>query len=306
MANFVQKYEKNPILEPIRDREWESQRVFNCAAVYEKGKIHIVYRAQGEDGISRLGYASSSDGFHIDERHDIPIFFPIGSAELFGCEDPRIAQIEDFYYMSYTAYGKRKWSKSAKTRLAQVAITSIPVKDFLEQKWNWKKRIYPFPEVDSKNCVLFPKKFQGKYVIYHRIPPYIWATYSDTLEDWSSSYHKIVMRPDQEWEKVKIGAAAPPIETEKGWLLIYHGVDEKFTYRLGLALVDREEPTKIVKLREPILEPTEKFEGKIIFSCGAVILDGRLLIYYGANDRVIGVAEAKLSSIFELFEREGL
>jgi predicted GH43/DUF377 family glycosyl hydrolase len=267
--------------------------------------VHIIYRAQGEDGISRLGYASSSDGFHIEERWDVPIFSPIGSAEALGCEDPRIIRIGDFYYMSYTAYGKRSWGKTVKERLAQVAITSISVKDFLEQRWNWRKRIYPFPEVDSKNCVLFPEKFQGKYVMYHRIPPHIWMAYSDTLEDWSASYHRIVMTPSQEWEKVKIGAAAPPVETEKGWLFIYHGVDEKFTYRLGLALVDRKDPAKISKLQKPILEPTEEYEGRIIFSCGMVVLDGKLLVYYGANDSVIGVAEAELSKLLELFEEVG-
>lgn len=296
------KYEKNPILEPIKGHPWESERVFNCAALYEKGKVHIVYRAQGEDGISRLGYACSSDGLHIEERWDIPIFTPINFSEVWGCEDPRITKIEDCYYMSYTAYGKRRWSKSLKQRLAQVAITSISVNDFLNRRWNWGRRIYPFPEVDSKNCVLFPQKFQGKYVLYHRIPPYIWATFSDKIDDWAASYHKIVMTSSEDWEKVKIGAASPPIETEKGWLLLYHGVDEKFTYRLGLALVDKKDPTKISKFKKPILEPTEEYEGKIVFSCGAVVMDGRFLLYYGAGDRVIGVAEADLSELLSLFK----
>jgi len=294
----LRKCEKNPILEPIEGHPWESERVFNCAAVYEKGKVHIVYRAQGEDGISRLGYASSSDGFHIDDRLDTPIFSPTGALfESSGCEDPRITRIGDSYYMCYTAYGNRRWSKSAKSRLAQVAITSISLRDFLDRRWNWGKRIYPFPEVDSKNCVLFPQKFQGKYVLYHRIPPHIWIAYSDTLADWSASHHKIVMSPVEEWEKVKIGSGPPPIEVGEGWLLIYHGVDEKFTYRLGLAFIDKEDPTKVSKLRTPILEPTEEYEEKIVFSCGAVVLDGKLVVYYGAADRVICAAVAELSEL---------
>jgi len=185
--------------------------------------------------------------------------------------------------------------------LAQVAITSISVEDFLDHQWNWKRRIYPFPQVDSKNCVLFPKKFQGKYVIYHRIPPNIWLASSDNIEDWSASYHRIVMTPSEAWEKVKIGSASPPIETEKGWLLLYHGVDEKFAYRLGLALVDKEDPTRISKLKRPILEPAERYEGKIVFSCGAVVINGKLLVYYGADDRVIAVAEAELSELLSFF-----
>ena len=109
------------------------------------------------------------------------------------------------------------------------------------------------------------------------------------------------MSPSEEWEKVKIGSGAPPIETEKGWLFIYHGVDERFTYRLGLALVDKKDPTKISKLQKPILEPTEEYEGKIVFSCGAVVLGEKILVYYGANDRVICVAEAELSELLSLF-----
>jgi len=299
---LLRKYGKNPILEPVKDHPWESERVFNCAAVYEKEKVHIVYRAQGEDGISRLGYASSFDGFHIGERCDTPIFTPLNFSEARGCEDPRMTKMEDFYFMSYTAYGKRSWSKRSKERLAQVAITSISAEDFLNQRWNWGERIYPFPEIDSKNCVLFPKKFQGKYVLYHRIPPYIWLASSDKIGGWSASYHKIVMTPTEQWERVKIGSASPPIETEKGWLFLYHGVDGKFTYRLGLALVDKEDPTKISKLKEPILEPTEEYEGKIVFSCGAVVIDGKLLVYYGADDRVIGVAEGELPELLSLFE----
>lgn len=298
---LLKKYEKNPILRPVKENPWESERVFNCATVYEKGKVHIIYRAQGEDGISRLGYALSSDGFHIEERSELPIFSPINLSEVSGCEDPRITRIEDSYYMTYTAYGKRGWSKRMKQRLAQVAITSIPVNDFFDRRWDWGKRVFPFPGVDSKNSVLFPRKFQGKFVMYHRIPPHIWVAYSDTLEDWSTSYHKIVMSPSEEWEKVKIGSGAPPIETEKGWLFIYHGVDERFTYRLGLALVDKKDPTKISKLEKPILEPTEEYEGKIVFSCGAVVLGEKILVYYGANDRVICVAEAELSELLSLF-----
>ena len=113
---------RNPILEPIRNHPWESSRVFNCAAVYEKGKVHIVYRAQGEDNISRLGYAVSSDGYHIDYRYDTPIFSPVHHFETYGCEDPRITKIDDRFYMCYTAFGRvQRWHElCGKMRLAQV------------------------------------------------------------------------------------------------------------------------------------------------------------------------------------------
>ncbi|MFH1327884.1 MAG: glycosidase [Candidatus Bathyarchaeota archaeon] len=301
---MFKRYEKNPVLKPLKDHAWESKRVFNCAAVYEKGKVHIVYRAQGEDGISRLGYASSFDGYRIDERLDLPIFSPATHFETFGCEDPRVTKIENDYYMCYTAYSKfRRWSRvNSKMRLAQAGLTSISVNNFFGQEWSWKKRVYPFPLTDSKNMVLFPRKFNGKYVVYHRIPPHIWIAYSDNLEDWSQSHHKIVMQPRETWENVKIGAGAPPIKTEKGWLFVYHGIDEHFTYRLGLALIDPDDPETVRRSRKPIFEPKEKYEQNIVFSCGAVVMDGKLFIYYGAADRVIGVATADVSELLSLFE----
>ena len=301
---MLQRYERNPILKPLHDHLWESKRVFNCAAVYEKGKVHLVYRAQGEDEVSRLGYACSSDGYHIDERFDSPIFCPAHHFESFGCEDPRITRIRDEYYMCYTAYGKsRRYHRADKTRLAQIAITSIRVCDFLDQKWNWGKRVYPLPLVDSKNCVLFSRKFGGKYAIYHRIPPHIWVGYSDRLEDWSDSYHRIVMQPQETWEGTKIGAAAPPIETDRGWLLLYHAVDLSFTYRLGVGLIDLENPEKVTRAATPILEPRENHERNIVFSCGAVVLDGKLFVYYGADDRTICVATCSIPEVLSAVER---
>ncbi|HUK27486.1 MAG TPA: hypothetical protein VLV31_03600 [Candidatus Acidoferrales bacterium] len=304
MDPILERYAGNPILEPIGNHPWESSRVFNCAVVYEDGKVHIVYRAQGGDDVSRLGYAESSDGYHVDFRYNQPVFSPLHHFETYGCEDPRITKIDDKFYMCYTAFGRvQRWHEvNSKMRLAQVGIASIPVSNFIDHKWNWSKRIFPIPQVDSKNSVLFPKKFQGKYALYHRISPHIWVTYSNRLADWSNSYHKIVLTPQEKWEFKKIGSGAPPIETEKGWLLIYHGVDESFTYRLGLALIDRDNPEKLSKLRRPIFEPREDYERSIAFCCGAVVMDGTLFVYYGADDRRIGVATADLSELLSLFD----
>jgi predicted GH43/DUF377 family glycosyl hydrolase len=303
-VTMLERYAENPILEPIRNHPWESRRVFNCAAVYEKDKVHIVYRAQGEDDISRLGYAVSSDGYHIDYRHHSPIFSPLHHFETCGVEDPRITRIDDRFYLCYTAYGRsQRWhEEGSKMRLAQVGITSIRVRDFLNHKWNWGKRIFPIPQVDSKNSVLFPKKFDGKHAMYHRISPHIWIVYSNSLEDWSKSTHAIVATAREKWEYKKIGSGAPPIETKKGWLFVYHGVDESFTYRLGLALIDRDNPENVSRLKQPIFEPREDYERSIVFCCGAVPVDGKLFVYYGANDGIVGVATADLSELLSLFE----
>lgn len=307
----LKRYGGNPILKPLRGNLWESRRVFNCAATYEEGRIHIVYRAQGEDDISRLGYASSPDGIHVDERLSQPIFHPQHSLEELGCEDPRITKVGSKFYMSYTAYGRSlRWKSASKRRLAQIGITSISVDAFLEKEWSWGRRVYPFPGVDDKNCVIFPGKFNGKYVMYHRIPPHIWIAYSDNMENWSKSYHKIVMRPREWWEQVKIGSGAPPIRLSEGWLLVYHGVDRNFNYRLGLALIHRNNPEAAVRLKIPVLEPKESYktaEGEnVVFSCGAVLLDDDLLVYYGAADRFVGVAKADIAEILTLFEKKHL
>jgi predicted GH43/DUF377 family glycosyl hydrolase len=302
---MLKRYKENPILKPLKEHPWESQRVFNCAAIYENGKVHIVYRAQGENNVSRLGYASTSDGFHIDERLHYPIFEPsYHYYENHGCEDPRITKIGNTFFMTYTAYGKFfRWRRAAKTRLAQIGLTTISVDDFLNQNWNWDERIYPYPRVDNKNCVLFPEKIKGKYVMYHRIPPHIWIGYSDNPKDWSASFHKILMSPRKEWEAIKVGAGAPPIKIKQGWLFVYHAVDDTYTYRLGLALIDKEDPEKIIRLDKPILEPKEDYEKNIVFTCGAIVMDEILFVYYGADDRVIGVATAELSELLYEFEK---
>ncbi|RLI30107.1 MAG: glycosidase [Candidatus Hecatellales archaeon] len=307
------RFSGNPILKPLRGSPWESRRVFNCAAFYERGRIHRVYWAQGEDNISRLGYASTSDGFHIEERLKHPIFQPSSSRfEMYGCEDPRLTKLNGKLYMTYTAYGRTlRWRKTSKLRLAQIGLTWISLKDFLEKRWRWGPRIYPLPYVDDKNCVLFPEKFDGKYVMYHRIPPHIWISYSASLEDWSKSFHRIVMQPQEEWEWVKIGSGAPPIKLGEGWLLIYHGVDRYFNYRLGLALISKDDPENIVKLRVPVLEPKEPYEKTrngqgIVFTCGAVPLDGEIIVYYGGADRVVGAAKADISELLSLFEKKKL
>ena len=124
----MKRYKGNPILEPRGDG-WESIMVYNCAAIYEGGKVHIVYRAQGaKTGVSRLGYASSKDGFNIDERLDYPIFGPSADSDLdfLGIEDPRLTRVEDRIYLNYTAYGSNMGMVFPVTGV-QVAISSISV-----------------------------------------------------------------------------------------------------------------------------------------------------------------------------------
>jgi predicted GH43/DUF377 family glycosyl hydrolase len=294
----MSRYKGNPILKPIAEHPWESRIVFNAAATYLDNRVHVLYRAIGDDGVSRLGYASSPDGYHFDERLPSPVFEPANAHERWGCEDPRLTPQNGRYIMTYTAFHDRILCAF------QIAMTSISHEDFLNKRWNWEERWRPFPGVQNKNAVIFPRKINDSYVMFHRFHPDICVAYSNDLRRW----HDIaaVMGPRQGmWDGIKIGAAGPPIKIDEGWLLVYHGVDARSIYRLGVALLDKENPERVIyRSEEPILEPTEDYERfgfvpNVVFSCGAVLLDGQLLIYYGGADTVIGVATFDLNEIIK-------
>ncbi|OYD14360.1 hypothetical protein CH333_08240 [candidate division WOR-3 bacterium JGI_Cruoil_03_44_89] len=302
------RFKENPILEPIKTHPWEAKMVFNTAAIYLGGKVHLLYRAGDIDDISTIGYASSKDGFRIDERLETPVLAPQSEEDCFGCEDPRITKIGERLYITYTAYGRIPGMEEGKLRISprlpQIGMTSISVEDFLNHRWNFSERIYPLLGVENKDCVIFSEKFGGRYVIYHRVSPYIWICYSDDLVHWYD--HNILMGPEQRWEHFKIGAGAPPIKTEKGWLFIFHGVSNTLVYSPGFAFIDLEDPRKVIyRHPEPILEPTMKYEKEgvvpnVVFVEGVVIKDETVFVYYGGADTVIGVATAPLSRFFEL------
>lgn len=286
------RFEGNPIIQPIKHHQWESRYVFNPAMIRLGGRFHIFYRAMGEDMISRLGYASSKDGYHIDERLQHPVFRPTVPNEKHGCEDPRLTILEERCVMTYTAYGD----------IYQIGITTISIENILRKRWEWGERFFPFPNVRNKNAVIFPRRVNNRYVMCHRLDPNIYLAYSDDLRTWNNN--KLVMRTRSDfWDCVKIGAAGPPIELDEGWLLIYHGVDINRIYRLGAAILDKENPERVIyRSKVPILEPQEDYETSglvpnVVFSCGSVLLEDKLLISYGCADTVIGVATFDLNEI---------
>ena len=310
-ARPLARFAGNPVLRPIREHYWESRFLLNPGAIRLNGRVYIVYRAFGDDDISRLGMAVSEDGFAFTERLDEPIFEPITPSEEKGCEDPRLTLIDGRVYMLYTAYSGT---------VAQIAAASISVEDFVDYRWkSWHRHGLVFPGFTDKDAALFPEQLDGKYVMLHRVDPHIWITFSTHLRcPWPRKEHTILAgsRPGMVWDSLKIGGGAQPIKTEYGWLLIYHGVDHDHVYRLGVMLVDLADPT-VLLYRSPnfILEPTERFEvgekdeswvPNVVFTCGAVsrdvgkdILTARdeVLVYYGAADSVIGVATARIEDL---------
>lgn len=311
----LERFSWNPILSAITGHPWEAKSAFNPAAIYAENKVHLAYRAVSPDNTSTVGYASSLDGFHIEERLPDPIYVPREDFEMksspgvnSGCEDPRLTRIDETLYMCYTAYdGKNP---------PRVALTSIPMSDFLAKRFNsWAKPILISPPgVDDKDAALFPRKIGGKYAILHRMGVSIWLDFVDDLNFGEGRWlgGKILMSPRAESDSRKIGIAGPPIETKDGWLLIYHGIsrDKDNHYHLRAALLDLDDPTRvIVRTKNPIFEPETAYEKigdvhNVVFSNGAVVIDETLFIYYGGADKLIGVATIKMSELLEKLKME--
>jgi predicted GH43/DUF377 family glycosyl hydrolase len=293
----MKRFKGNPILKPIPENSWESKLVFNAAAISLDKNIHILYRAIGNDGISRIGYARTSNGFQMDERLPFPIFEPILEMEKSGCEDPRLTLIDDELYMTYTALAEHDhW------QLYQISLTSIQAEHFLDKKWSWKDRVLPFRGIRNKDAVIFPRKIDNKYVMFHRFEPDICVAYSDDLKRWYDIRSVFGPRHDS-WDSWKVGAAGTPIELNEGWLVIYHGVNYEKEYSLGVVMLDKDNPEKVLSRSEKaILKPTKDYEryGKVpnvVFSCGNVAIDGKILIYYGGADSVLCVAAFDLNEL---------
>ncbi len=332
----------NPIMKP-RMYSWESQAVFNPAAVISGGKIHLFYRALGSDGISRIGYASSSDGINFDDRLFYPVYFlneaeetknhwpytspvqPAYSRDLYpsgggwgGCEDPRAVVIDGNVYITmniFNAANGWKWDSM------RVAVVSIKEEDLINKKWLWQNFSYLSHLGDrQKNWVLFPEKINGKFVIFNNLdkgdPNSVFITYVNNLD--TSETPTVKDAPDPQvlpdhivaWHKRTRSAAAPPIKTKDGWLLLYHAMDKEDggRYKLGAMLLDLNDPSKVIcRASRPILEPDEWYENDwkpgIIYASGAIVKDDKLVVYYGGGDKYIGVASIKLTELLNGMKR---
>jgi predicted GH43/DUF377 family glycosyl hydrolase len=292
----MNRFKGNPILEPASGHYWENRTVFNAAALYAGDKVHLFYRAMGDDNISRLGYASSSNGYEIDKRYSEPVFEPLNSCENLGCEDPRITQIDGECLMTYTAF------RNHPMNAFQISLTKISLEDLLSNNWNWGERWLPFEGIQNKNAVIFPRKVHGRYAMYHRVEPDLCVAYSEDLKRWCDLKAVIHPRPNS-WDCLKVGSGGTPIEINEGCLFVYHGVDYNYVYRLGVMLIDKNDPENVLyRSDKPILQPKEWYErfGKVpnvVFSCGCVLMDGKLLVYYGGADTVICGAEYELGEL---------
>lgn len=325
---ILNRYTGNPIVEPRAHYDWEGEGTFNPAAFEDdEGMIHLLYRAVGRDGISRVGYAKSTDGKYFTNRLSFPIFEPLrgygkvdakdakGPAEYnpmmyvsggswSGSEDPRAVLIGKRIYMIYVAF--EGWNA------ARLALTSISLEDFKAGRWAWKKpiKISP-PDEYYKNWLLFPEKINGKFAILHSIEPNVLIEYIDNLEDLEENHlysrHPYMQKErSAHWDTKIRGAGPPPVRTDKGWLLLYHATQkhEPHRYKVGAMLLDLKDPTKVLyRSKHPILSPDMHYEndGKpgVVYASGAVVRGDELYVYYGGADKVVCVATTPLSQFLD-------
>lgn len=239
----------------------------------------------------RIARSRNAVDFDVDA---VPFIFPDNRYELFGCEDPRVSRIDDAYYINYSSVS----DLGICTSLART----------LDFKTVDKLGIIFAP--DNRDVCLFPEKIGGLYWSLHRPAPShfgspgIWIATSPDLIHWGD--HKIVLDPsDSGWDQRKVGGGAPMLKTAKGWLQIYHGVDQAQRYCLGALLLDLDDPTRtIARMREPLMEPVAPYEregffGNVVFTCGATIREGILHIYYGAADETMGLATIPLTALWQ-------
>lgn len=281
------RLDNNPVIEPDPKLIWEAGGVFAPAVIYENNKWRMLYRAYGKDKISRFGYAESNDGIIWEKNIEPRVIPDNGRLEYNGIEDPRIVKIDNKYLITYTAYAQEK-------RFVITRIRILETKDFINFKRitpkfrnHWRK--------NDKDGVLFPEKIDGMYHILHRIIPDIQISSSVDLRHWNE--HINILNPStQEWESNKIGAGAPPIRTDLGWLIFYHGVSKTDVYSMGAAILDIKIPTIVrYRLPFPLLSPTAVYEKygvvpNVVFGTSAIEFDSEYRLYYGAADRVIAVA----------------
>jgi len=301
MKELFVRHKNNPI---ITSEHWPYRinTVFNAAAAMLNGETLLLARVEDRTGLSHLNVAKSKDGVSNWRISEKPVFKADPQnhpEEHWGVEDPRITFVDELhsYVIAYTAY-------SQNGPLVSLAKTS----DFVKFE-----RLGPILLPENKDAALFPRKFGDRWAILHR--PYqseqdahIWLSFSPDLKHWGD--HQVVLhaRSGAWWDAGKIGIGPQPIETEMGWLIIYHGVQRKVSgsiYRLGLALLDLEDPRKVIcRSNEWVFGPRESYEingdvRDVTFPCGAIYdqESDQLRMYYGAADTAIALATAKMSDV---------
>jgi predicted GH43/DUF377 family glycosyl hydrolase len=316
------------------DLEFENRAVLNPACIQVGDITHMFYRAVNQNNISSIGYCQLKDN-KVIKRLDKPVLFPETDYEKMGIEDPRITYLDGTYYLFYTAYdGKDALIAYATSRdlvhfvkqgLISPKISYDEAEDIfrgsgIRERYSMFEIFYKEKEgknilLFEKDASLFPQKIGGKFALLHRILPGIQVIYFNDFSDLTDSYWRdyfknlgdfIALDPLFWFESRNVGGGASPIETEDGWLIIYHAVEDTplgKIYHAAAALLDLKNPLKVLgRLSEPLFSPKAPWEksgvvGNVVFPTGVVVRDGRLYIYYGAADKLIAAKSLVLSEL---------
>ena len=290
------RHPKNPLI-TTQDLPYQANAVFNAGAADLGDEVLLLLRVESCSGRSHLIVARSKDGvggWNVDEY---ALIHPAQgySNEGNGVEDCRLTWVEELntWVVAYVAYSDQGPGVALAKTMDFRGIDRIGL-------------VFP---PDDKNATLFPRKFNGLYAILHR-PSVgggsVWISYSPDLVYWGKSELLLPARGGPWWDALRVGAGPPPIETDAGWLLIYHGVKEVAggpIYRMGVALLDRNNPQRLIgRARRWLLSPEEPYERdgdapNVVFSCGAIVRGDELWLYYGAADCRLCLATAKIKDI---------
>jgi len=332
------KCKKNPIFSPNPENYWENIVVCNPGVWYEDGKFSMLYRAAGDDEehYIRFGLAESTDGINFKRVSDKPVFSPSIDGPDMGCvEDPRIAKFGDEFYITY-AYRPfppgQYWKFEHDVILVRESGEDTPLvykNNIANSGLAISKDLKTFKRLgrittsnlDDRDVILFPEKINGKFAMLHRpkewigekfgtMHPAIWIRFSNDLMVWEEESTLLIGGITGTWEE-KVGGSTPPLKTKEGWLIIYHGVENGGLgyYRAGAALLDLENPTKVIgRLENWILEPEFDYEIEgyykgCVFPTGNVIVDDTLFVYYGAADKYIGLATCSINELLTALKK---
>ena len=318
---------------------FENEGVLNPAVIKEGEAVHIFYRAVSKGNHSTIGYCVLNGPLLVDKRLESPLIGPEFDYESHGIEDPRIVKIDDVYYLTYTAYdginalGCLATSKDlVHFEKIGVIVPQITYNEFIrltQTKGLIKNKYYRMNQHEGvlekdldkmllwdKNVVFFPRRINGKLCFIHRIKPGIQIVSGiDSLDDLTPEFwedylihldENILMDPKFDHERNYIGGGCPPIETEAGWLMVYHGVHESvngYVYCACVTLLDLEDPKKeIARLPYGLFQPDQEWELKgyvrnVCFPSGAAVFDDTLYIYYGAADERIACASVSIKEL---------
>jgi predicted GH43/DUF377 family glycosyl hydrolase len=300
-ASLFTRYPGNPVLSPER-WPYPVNAVMNAGATRVGDEIVLLCRVEDRRGFSHLTCARSRDGasnWVVDEGPSLA-YDGERPEEEWGLEDPRVTYVEELghWIVAYTAFGP-----------AGPGVSLARTDDFRSFE-----RLGPVMTPDDKNAALLPRRVNGDWVLFHRPTSGegadVWISRSADLRSWRSPERVLNRRRGGWWDSARVGMGPPPLETEDGWLVVYHGVRDTVAgglYRAGLVLLDREDPSIVLRRSQDwVLGPSAEYEvtgdvPNVVFPCGLIheVETDRLLLYYGAADTRVGLATAACSDVLD-------